>query len=273
MRKSRSCPNGCVRGNRSRPKACAREFCCVNERVFRLSAPLHKALPRPVEPIRALVSGEAEDCWRSTMAVQTLRKREVVGSTPTASTNFEGANRASPARNNFEGANRASPARAARIAQVVEPPACTWRDARSIRCCGLQFAPLDHEQVTALVRRRGKFETCGEHHFCVGSPTGRRRFPQKEDSAGSNPSRRTNAHVDQRQESPPSKRGQCWFESNHGHQKIRGRGGIGIRAGLKPRSLQVRSLSPAPFHARLAQRQSGAPTKLRSGFRNSQRAP
>ena len=53
------------------------------------------------------------------------------------------------------------------------------------------------------------------------------------------------AHVDQRQESPPSKRGQCWFESNHGHQ-IRGRGGIGIRAGLKPRSLQVRSLSPAP---------------------------
>ena len=100
-------------------------------------------------------------------------------------------------------------------------------------------------QVTALVRRRGKFETCGEHHFCVGSPTGRRRFPQKEDSAGSNPSRRTNAHVDQRQESPPSKRGQCWFESNHGHQ-IRGRGGIGIRAGLKPRSLQVRSLSPAP---------------------------
>ncbi len=120
-------------------------------------------------------------------------------------------------------------------------------------------------QVTALVRRRGKFETCGEHHFCVGSPTGRRRFPQKEDSAGSNPSRRTNAHVDQRQESPPSKRGQCWFESNHGHQ-IRGRGGIGIRAGLKPRSLQVRSLSPAPFHARLAQRQSGAPTKLRSGF-------
>ena len=88
-------------------------------------------------------------------------------------------------------------------------------------------------QVTALVRRRGKFETCGEHHFCVGSPTGRRRFPQKEDSAGSNPSRRTNAHVDQRQESPPSKRGQCWFESNHGHQ-IRGRGGIGIRAGLKP---------------------------------------
>jgi hypothetical protein len=127
-------------------------------------------------------------------------------------------------------------------------------------------------QVTALVRRRGKFETCGEHHFCVGSPTGRRRFPQKEDSAGSNPSRRTNAHVDQRQESPPSKRGQCWFESNHGHQ-IRGRGGIGIRAGLKPRSLQVRSLSPAPFHARLAQRQSGAPTKLRSGFRNSQRAP
>src|SRR6266851_8546023 len=64
-------------------------------------------------------------------------------------------------------------------------------------------------QVTALVRRRGKFETCGEHHFCVGSPTGRRRFPQKEDSAGSNPSRRTNAHVDQRQESPPSKRGQC----------------------------------------------------------------
>ena len=100
-------------------------------------------------------------------------------------------------------------------------------------------------QVTALVRRRGKFETCGEHHFCVGSPTGRRRFPQKEDSAGSNPSRRTNAHVDQRQESPPSKRGQCWFESNHGHQ-IRGRGGIGIRAGLKPRSLRVRSLSPAP---------------------------
>ena len=100
-------------------------------------------------------------------------------------------------------------------------------------------------QVTALVRRRGKFETCGEHHFCVGSPTGRRRFPQKEDSAGSNPSRRTNAHVDQRQESPPSKRGQCWFESNHGHQ-IRGRSGIGIRAGLKPRSLQFRSLSPAP---------------------------
>ena len=230
------------------------------------------------------------------MAVQTLRKREVVGSTPAASTNFEGANRASPARNcrrrepgkpgaqHFEGANRASPARdnfesanraspaRARIAQLAEPPACTWRDARSTRCCGLQFAPLDHEQVTALVRRRGKFETCGEHHFCVGSPTGRRRFPQKEDSAGSNPSRRTNAHVDQRQESPPSKRGQCWFESNHGHQ-IRGRGGIGTRAGLKPRSLQVRSLSPAPFHARLAQRQSGAPTKLRSGFRNSQRAP
>src|SRR5262245_6325336 len=38
-------------------------------------------------------------------------------------------------------------------------------------------------QVTALVRRRGKSETCGEHHFCVGSPPGRRRFPQKEDSA------------------------------------------------------------------------------------------
>jgi hypothetical protein len=88
-------------------------------------------------------------------------------------------------------------------------------------------------QVTALVRRRGKFETCGEHHFCVGSPTGRRRFPQKEDSVGSNPSRRTNAHVDQRQESPPSKRGQCWFESNHGHQ-IRGRGGIGYALGLNP---------------------------------------
>jgi len=45
---------------RSRPKGCAREIPCVNERVFRLSAPLHKALPRPVEPTRALVSGEAE---------------------------------------------------------------------------------------------------------------------------------------------------------------------------------------------------------------------
>jgi hypothetical protein len=33
----------------------------------------------------------------------------------------------------------------ARIAQLAEPPACTWRDARSTRCCGLQFAPLDHE--------------------------------------------------------------------------------------------------------------------------------
>ena len=38
----------------------AREIPCVNERVFRLSAPLHTALPRPVEPTRALVSGEAE---------------------------------------------------------------------------------------------------------------------------------------------------------------------------------------------------------------------
>src|SRR5205807_606452 len=93
--------------------------------------------------------------------------------------------------------------------------------------------------------------------FCVGSPTGRRRFPQKEDSAGSNPSRRTNAHVDQRQESPPSKRGQCWFESNHGHQ-IRGRGGIGIRTGLKPRSLQVRSLSPAPFCALSSEAERGS---------------
>ena len=78
-----------MRENRSRPKACAREIPCVNERIFRLSAPLHKALPRPVEPKRALVSGEQnEDCWRSTMAVQALRKREVVGSTPAASTSL-----------------------------------------------------------------------------------------------------------------------------------------------------------------------------------------
>ena len=179
VRENRSHPNGCVRGNRSRSKARAREYCCVNERVFRLGAPVHKALPRPVEPTRALVSGEAKDCWRSTMAVQTLRKREVVGSTPAASTNFEGA-------------NRASPARAARIAQLAEPPACTWRDARSTRCCGLQFAPLDHEAG----HRFGKAERQvrdlrGAPIFCVGSPTGRRRFPQKEDSAGSNPSRRT----------------------------------------------------------------------------------
>ena len=54
-------PEGvCVRENRSRPKGCAREIPCVNERVFRLGAPLHTALPRPVEPTRALVSGEAE---------------------------------------------------------------------------------------------------------------------------------------------------------------------------------------------------------------------
>src|SRR5262249_46009416 len=70
---------------------CAREIPCVNQRVFRLSAPAHKALPRPVEPTRALVSGEAEleNCWRSTMAVQALCKREVAGSTPAASTNCQ----------------------------------------------------------------------------------------------------------------------------------------------------------------------------------------
>ena len=49
-----------VRENRSRPKVRVREIPCVSERVFRLSAPLHTALPRPVEPTRALVSGEAE---------------------------------------------------------------------------------------------------------------------------------------------------------------------------------------------------------------------
>ena len=128
-------------------------------------------------------------------------------------------------------------------------------------------------QVTALVRRRGKFETCGEHHFAsvaqlAGGASLRRktvrvRIPpdapiRPRSPTGRGPAlnagkcgfengreRPVVAHVDQRQELPPSKRGQCWFESNHGHQ-IRGRGGIGIRAGLKPRSLQVRSLSPAP---------------------------
>ena len=47
---------------------------------------------------------------------------------------------------------------------------------------------------------------------------------------------------------------------------------IGRGRGLKPLQVQDRSLFGAP-HARLAQRQSGAPTKLRSGFRNSQRVP
>ena len=104
----------------------------------------------------------------------------------------------------------------ARIAQLEEPPACTWRDARSTRCCGLQFAPLDHEVGHRFGKAERQVRDLRGAPFLRRSPTGRRRFPQKEDSAGSNPSRRTNAHVDQRQESPPSKRGQCWFESNHG---------------------------------------------------------
>ena len=144
------------------------------------------------------------------MAVQALRKREVAGSTPAASTNFERANRASPAR--------ACPHSSNSLLSIMR-------------------------QVTALVRRRGKFETCGEHHFCVGSPTGRRRFPQKEDSAGSNPSRRTNAHVDQRQESPPSKHGQCWFESNHGHQ-IAGVAETEYAPALNPGSCRLESCRP-----------------------------
>ena len=83
----RSQSESCARPRPKGPPPCAREIPCVNERAFRLSAPLHTALPRPVEPTRALVSGEAEfGCWRSTMAVQALRKREVAGSTPAAST-------------------------------------------------------------------------------------------------------------------------------------------------------------------------------------------
>src|SRR5215470_12837922 len=42
----------------------------------------------------------------------------------------------------------------ARIAQLEEPPVCTWRDARSIRCCGLQLAPFVH----AAGHRFGKAE-------------------------------------------------------------------------------------------------------------------
>ena len=41
--------------------------------------------------------------------------------------------------------------------------------------------------------------------FCAGSPTGRRRFPQKEDSAGSNPSRRTTCPLSPTVEAAPSK--------------------------------------------------------------------
>ena len=142
----------------------------MNEKVFRLSAPLHKALSRPVEPIRALVSGEAEYCWRSTMAVQALRKREVLGSNPAVSTNFEGANRASPAR--------ACPHSSTGRASGLYLERCTFN---SMLRAPNSF-PSFMRQDTTLVRRRGKFETFGEHHFfCVGSPTGRRRFPQKED--------------------------------------------------------------------------------------------
>src|SRR5215472_61480 len=38
-------------------------------------------------------------------------------------------------------------------------------------------------------------------------------------------------------------------------------------------TVRVQILPQAPIHARLAQRQSGALTQLRSGFRNSQRVP
>ena len=70
---------------------------------------------------------------------------------------------------------------------------------------------------------------------CVTSPTGRRHFPQEESSVSSNLTRRTKfAHVDQRQESPPSKRGQCSFESNRGHQTNARMVEDGRHATLKP---------------------------------------
>ena len=72
-------------------------------------------------------------------------------------------------------------------------------------------------QVTALVRRRGKFETCGEHH----------------------------APVAQRQEASGLEPEQCQFESDPAHQLCPCRPTAGVAA-LKARTVLVRIQPWAP---------------------------
>jgi hypothetical protein len=89
-------------------------------------------------------------------------------------------------------------------------------------------------QDTALVRRRDKFETYGEHHEPVAQWQEASRLEREQCEFESHPAYHF-AHVDQRQESPPSKCGKCWFESNHGHHFAGA--AHGDAAGLKPRLL------------------------------------
>ena len=67
------------------------------------------------------------------------------------------------------------------------------------------IAAIVQRQDGSLVRSKSRFDPLSWHHFRAGSPTGRRRFPQKEDSAGSNPSRRTTCPLSPTVEAAPSK--------------------------------------------------------------------